>query len=140
MVLLGLTLAAQAQKKQAGRAAKTPEEISTAVSTKMTTKYGLTDEQKAKIYQSTLTRTVKVREVRAKYPNAGTSQTDKKAMRQELKPLRDSYKSDLKEILTAEQYAQFEKDAAVKKEQMKTKGKTKQTSSPTDDVDSELGE
>ena len=134
-LLLSVVFATQAQKQKGnghggGQANKTPEEVATAISSKMTTKYALNDDQKSKIYQATLTKTVKVREVRAKYPNAKSNEADKKAMRQEFKPLKDSYQTDLKGILTADQYSQFQKDVEAKKQQHKAK-KHDQGSAPS---------
>jgi protein CpxP len=100
---------------------RTPEERASMRVKKMTQDLALTSDQATKVKAIILDRMQKFDAIRAKYATA----TDKKPMHQEMKALNDQKESELKAVLTPEQYAkhvQIREAQKQKRKQNKQKG------------------
>ena len=104
---------AQEQKKEA-----TPESRAEQFAGKLMKELGLTAEQKQREYDAKLAELKGREELNAKYKTG----EEQKAHRAEYVALNDTFKAKMKTILTAEQYAQWEKNKAAKKERIEKKG------------------
>ncbi len=138
--LLGLIFTVNAQSgSKAKGGQKTPEDMAMNVTSKLATKYGLDEDQKSKLYTVTLIKIQKTKEIKDANPNA-----DRKTLGTQVKPLKEQYKVDLKEIMTEEQYGQLQKDIAARKQQKgagkQGKGQKIQPSPNANDVLDEVDE
>jgi Spy/CpxP family protein refolding chaperone len=108
-VLVGLTVAAQAQDKER----KTPEERAQMRTEHMTKELGLSAEQAAK-----------VQAINLKYADQGEElrkerEGDHAEARKDGKAMRDAHDAEMKAVLTPEQYTKWqEKKAAIKTKHM----------------------
>ncbi|MFL5731383.1 MAG: hypothetical protein ACJ75J_17980 [Cytophagaceae bacterium] len=101
---------------------RTPEQRADAHVKKMTQDLGLSTEQVPKVKVIMLDKIQKSEAIRTKYANA----TDKKAMHQEMKALRDQKETELKAVLTPDQYTKHQQLMEQHKQQrMQGKGKDK---------------
>ena len=102
------------------QAPKSPAQKADHKAGKMAKELGLTADQEAKVEQLLLTRQQENAALKTKYG------TDKKAGRPDLKAVHDRYEAQLKSILTAEQFARFDKMKAEHRNPNKLKngGKT----------------
>jgi protein CpxP len=97
------TTAAPASKK-----VHTPEEKATMTSNRMEKKLAITADQKKKIYDLALLRAQKADEVKAKH------ETDRALMHSEMKSIQTAFDSNLKDILTPEQYTKWKEEKGKK--------------------------
>lgn len=89
---------------------KSSEEKATKAAQKLTTELGLSAEQTAKVKDLIKTRIDAVNAVKAKYTD-----TQKKERHQELKPIRQKFRTDFEAILTADQKTKWETIKAERK-------------------------
>jgi protein CpxP len=120
LLLVGFAVTASAQKPDASKPKKTPEERATAYANKMEKDLGLNAEQKTKVHDLALARATKMKELRDKYKDQ-----DKKLWKEERKKVRDEFHNGMKSTLNPEQYAKWLEMQKKKAEQMKAKGKGK---------------
>ena len=112
VVAISLSFAQNPNKKT-----KTPEQRATNRSEALAQKLTLSADQKQSVYNLILERATKVDAIRAKYASGG----DRKAMRQELKPILVDFDAKLKAILTPEQVAKWEQLKAEQKAKRQAK-------------------
>jgi periplasmic protein CpxP/Spy len=111
----------------------TPEEKATKITNRLKTELALTDEQTPKVNQATLSR---INQVAAAKTKAGD---DKKIFGQERKKIFQSWETEMKGILTADQYKTY----LVKKEEKKKKiqeNKGKKTGQTNEAIEEDLEE
>ena len=115
------TPAATSMVKARKQAPKSPAQKADYKAGKMAKELGLTADQEAKVEQLLLARQQENAALKAKYG------IDKKAARPGMKAAHDRYEAQLKSILTAEQFARFDKMKAEHRNPNKLKngGKTK---------------
>jgi periplasmic protein CpxP/Spy len=120
LLLVGFAVTATAQKPDASKPKKTPEERATAYANKMQKDLGLNAEQKTKVHDLALARATKMKELREKYKDQ-----DKKVWKEERKKVRDEFHNGMKSTLSPEQYLKWVEMQKKKAEQMKGKAKGK---------------
>jgi hypothetical protein len=98
MSIMALSTFAQTTEREH----KSPQEKAALRAEKMKTQLGLTDEQTKKVETAILVKMTKAKEIRTKHAE------DKEAIRKEMLPVNEQFKATMKEILTAEQYAQWQ--------------------------------
>lgn len=101
----------------AQKAPKSPEQKAEKRAQKLATELGLSAEQIAQVQAAILERMNAVAPIKAKFGPNG----DKKAMRAELKPIRENFKSKMEGILTPEQKTKLAQIHAANKEKRKAK-------------------
>ncbi|OGX81428.1 hypothetical protein BEN47_05630 [Hymenobacter lapidarius] len=113
--------AARQSKARTTKAAKTPAQKADRHAAKMAKELGLTADQEARVEQLLVARQQESAAFKAKYG------TDKKAGRNEKRAAHDRYESQLKSILTTDQYAKLGQLKAERRSNAKMKdgGKTK---------------
>jgi protein CpxP len=119
LLLVGFTATAAAQKPDASKPKKTPEERAANYANKMEKELGLNAEQKKKVHDLALARANKMKELREKYKDQ-----DKKVWKEERKKARDEFHNGMKSTLSPEQYAKWIE--MQKKKAEKAKGKAKE--------------
>jgi Spy/CpxP family protein refolding chaperone len=87
---------------------RTPQERADMQAKRLQTQFNLTDAQASKIREMSLTKASQMQDIKAKYAE------DRKAMGAEMKTVKSNWDSQLKSVLTPDQYAQYEKDRAEK--------------------------
>ncbi|MCU0433231.1 MAG: DUF4890 domain-containing protein [Bacteroidia bacterium] len=120
LLIVGFAVTASAQKPDASKPKKTPEERAANYANKMEKDLGLNAEQKKKVHDLALARATKMKELREKYKDQ-----DKKVWKEERKKARDEFHNGMKATLSPEQYAKWVEMQKKKAEQMKGKGKGK---------------
>ncbi len=124
--LLVVVLNATAQMKDN----KTPEQRATAVSERMVKNLGISPQQKISVHDLVLKEVEKAQAIKAK------ASADKKAMRTDLKAVRSEFETELKAILTPDQFTKW----TAFKTQMREKRKDKKASgSKADDGGNDMG-
>jgi Spy/CpxP family protein refolding chaperone len=108
----------------------TPEQRADMHVKKMTQDLNLTSDQAPKVKSIMLDKIQKRDALKAKYANS----TDKKAMHQEMKTLRDQKESELKAVLTPEQY---NKHLQMREQEKQKRMQDKKNGHPGDDDDDE---
>ncbi len=101
-----------ATSQAAKRTKPTPEQMATRQSMRLQKMLGLAEDQKQKTYQALLTRTSAIQTLRTKYELNG----DKKAMRAEVKPIKEQFMQTMNGILTPEQKTKWEEQRLKMKE------------------------
>ena len=94
----------------AQKAHRDPEQRASMFSEKLATELSLTEDQKKKIYD------IVVEQQKTKEAIIAKNEGNKELAKKELKKERESYNLKLKEILTPEQYVQWEQKKKEKKE------------------------
>jgi len=82
---------------------RSPEQMADARAKQLTTQLGLNADQTEKVRQLTLTQAQQMQEKRASMMASG----DREAMRTEMQTAREQYDTQLKTILTADQYTKY---------------------------------
>ena len=82
---------------------RSPEQMAEARAKQLTTQLGLNAEQTEKVRQLTLTQAQQMQEMRTKVAGTG----DRTAMRSNMQAAREQYDTQLKGILTPEQYTKY---------------------------------
>lgn len=99
-----------AQKQD--RVQKSPEEMAAMRAERMKTELALSDEQTTKVASAILVKMTKSKELRTKYAE------DKEALKKEMRPVHQAFRTTMKEILTEEQFAKWQEN---KKKERKNK-------------------
>jgi periplasmic protein CpxP/Spy len=107
---------------------RTPEQKADAHLKKMTQDLSLTSEQVPKVKAIVLDKIQKMDALKTKYANT----TDKKAMHQEMKKIRDQKDTELKAVLTPEQYT---KHVQMREEEKKKRMQNKENDNSDGDDD-----
>lgn len=128
MFVLVTTSMAQGNK---GKGPKTPEQKATNVSNKMSQELSLAEDQKSKIYAMSLERLKKKEQLKVKYAN------DKEAAKKEYKEIQQSYATNLKTLLTPEQYKRWEEIKAQKKAKKEKEDKDEDEDNDKEEVEKE---
>ncbi len=97
---LSLSLSVFAQ----GPEQRTPEQRAENKTKKLTTELGLSADQASKVKATILQKAQEADAIKAKYADA----SDKSAMKQELKTVKETEDNQLKGILSADQYAKYQ--------------------------------
>ena len=105
---------------------RSPEQKADAHVKKMTQDLSLTSQQVPKIRAIVLDKIQKMEVLKSKYANS----TDKKALHQEMKAIRDQKEAELKAALTPEQYA---KHVQMRDQEKQKRMKNKKNGNPDDD-------
>ena len=113
MLLITASIAGTAMAQGKGKAPKSPEERATKRTEVMAKKLKLNPEQVSKVKDINLATAAKVDEIRGRY----ATEAKKKGMGKELKAAREERETQLKSILTDEQWKAYQ----TAKEQMKDK-------------------
>ncbi len=108
----------------------TPEEKATKITNRLKTELSLTDEQVPKVNAVTLTRVKQATEAKTK------TAEDKKAFGQQRKTIFQSWETEMKTILTPEQFATYQtKKDAQKKKMEEKKAADKAAGKPVKDLE-----
>jgi hypothetical protein len=110
-VVSGMTVMAQKNHK---KAPQNPEERAAYSSIHMQKRFGLDDNQTAKIKSINFEKAKKVEQIRANYKAQG----DKKAMHAELKKVKADTDSQYKSVMTPEQYSAWTQARAERHQKM----------------------
>jgi hypothetical protein len=94
---------------------KTPEQKAKETSAKLEKDLSLTPEQTTQVYDATLAKIKASDDIRTQYAS------DKEAMRGQMKPVNEKYNTQMKSILTPEQFTQW-KQLLEEEKKMKEKG------------------
>ncbi len=115
-----IALVAPAQTADAAPRAKkelkTPEERAIHQTKKMTERYGLDALQSERLLEATRTRIAQEESLRAQDK---AMKEERKAQRAARKAAHDRYMNEVREVMTAEQFASFEKDIEARKAKRK---------------------
>ena len=111
-IIACLAFTAQAQESMKG---KTPQEKADHMTKKWTKDLSLTADQSTKLNALLMTKEQQVESIKAKH----ASDTDKKAMHADMKPVHDQFDSSMKQLLTPEQYTKY---TAMKEQHKKHEG------------------
>jgi Spy/CpxP family protein refolding chaperone len=106
----------------------TPEQKADMHVKKMTQDLNLTSDQVPKVKSIMVDKIQKMDALRTKYANS----TDKKAMHQEMKTIRDQKEAELKAVLTPDQYA---KHVQMREQEKQKRMKDKKNGNPDGDED-----
>ena len=102
-ILLCCVMSFSYAQNQSQRTPKTPEQRAISISNYLTKVLVLSDDQKTKVYNLALDGATKMKDAREK--NA----EDRQAMRNAMKPIRDEFDTQMKNVLTPDQYASWQK-------------------------------
>lgn len=104
IVLIAFVATAFAQQPGQGRGAKSPEERANNQAQRLTKELSLSADQSTKVKTVLLDTEQKREAIRSKYSGS----QDKSAMRTEMQTLKGQKDSQLKQLLTPEQYSQYQ--------------------------------
>ena len=90
-------------QNQYQRMSKTPEQRATSISNYLAKVLTLSDDQKTKVYNLALDGATKMKDAREK------NTEDRQAMRSAMKQIRDEFDAQMKNILTPDQFASWQK-------------------------------
>lgn len=126
MSLLAVLFTANAQANDTSKVKKSPEQRAAMQADKMKTDLSLTDVQRNEVYEACLKRMQEASAIKAKYASL-KGKEEARARRSEMKLVQSAFDSRMKEVLTADQYAQWNKNKAEHKSKMKARHKSSKT-------------
>lgn len=135
--MLAVSVSANAQQKMQERKMPSKEEMAQRMTDRMVEKYGLNDEQKAKLLELNKEYGDKMQRPRRITPRrnlnkgddngnptqpARPSEEEMKKLREQTRQNHEAYNSKLKEILTDEQYKKYTDDQQKQRQQRRARG------------------
>lgn len=115
--LVAVMITAGAYAQDSSKVKRSPEEMANRKADKLKTELGLSDDQRGKVYTVFLDKINKREAIQAKYKDS----KDKKAMKAEMKTVEETAETNLKGILTTEQFTKWQTLREERKQQHKDK-------------------